>query len=226
MGMRTSLLLLASALPLAACDVIETGALGRLEFLPGDCGVVGCNLGDRLAVGAVTSLEVRERGGGDVLGLELVSSDPYVFDVVGRDAFDDDEFVLSGGAPGLADVLAVDGNGEVIDYLTLEIALADDVDISIFGDAIGPFALGPATDRYEAAIGTSLSITARPAAAFGPLMGETPFDVVVDGPLFGAMTDADELDLGRAELQVPAGVNLLTFVAPGGAVRTIELIGR
>ena len=47
---------LAATSLLAACNEVETGRYGLVDFLPDDCGAAFCDLDDRLAVDAATDV--------------------------------------------------------------------------------------------------------------------------------------------------------------------------
>ena len=209
---------------LAGCYVAEPGVNGRLAFVPSECGALVCDFDDRLAVGATTLVEVQAADGRDVEGIELISSDGSVFEVIGRDEFDFSRFTLIGTGAGTADLIGIDGAGNEIDFAPIVIAIATDVQVDVMGgNVVGPTAADEFTDEYQVAAGESISIAARPADAGGALMGITPFDVIIDDELDDAMDIGDRLDLGSASFETPAGGHALTFIAPGGAERTVLL---
>jgi hypothetical protein len=209
---------------LAGCYVAEPGVNGQLAFVPSECGQLVCDFDDRLAVGATVEVEVQAADGRDVEGIELISGDSAVFEVIARDEFDLSRFTLRGTGAGTADLIGIDGAGHEIDFAPITIALATDVQLDVLGgDVQGPTAADPLTDEYQLAAGTAITITARPADAGGALMGVTPFDVFIDEDIDAALDASDRLDLGNASFDAPAGGHALTFVAPGGAERTALL---
>jgi hypothetical protein len=160
---------------LAGCYVAEPGVNGQLAFVPSECGQLVCDFDDRLAVGATVEVEVQAADGRDVEGIELISGDSAVFEVIARDEFDLSRFTLRGTGAGTADLIGIDGAGHEIDFAPITIALATDVQLDVLGgDVQGPTAADPLTDEYQLAAGTAITITARPADAGGALMGVTP----------------------------------------------------
>lgn len=215
---------LSLAAGLAGCYVAEPGVNGKLAFVPSECGLLVCDFDDRLALGATVEVEVQAADGRDVEGVELISSDPAVFEVIARDEFNLSRFTLRGTGAGTADLIGIDGAGHEIDFAPITIALATDVQLDVLGgDVQGPVAADPLTDEYQLAAGTAITISARPADAGGALMGVTPFDVLIDEEIDAALDASDRLDLGNASFDAPAGGHALTFIAPGGAERTALL---
>src|SRR5688500_15266002 len=137
-----SFLAVSSFALLAACNEVETGEYGLIDFVPDDCGQAFCDFDDRLAVDATTDVRLSGTDEHDADGLFIRTSSPWVAEVIAEDP--DTAFprvTLVGNAPGEVDLLAIDSWGYVVDYITIEVAAPDAIGVDVIGSTVdGPHA--------------------------------------------------------------------------------------
>jgi hypothetical protein len=229
----TSSTLRAIAAPLAlvavaACNEAETGRRGIVDFVPDDCGEVICDLDDRLAFGATTDVYLSGINGSYVDDLELVA-DTSAFAVIGREASAFPRFTIYGGAPGRGDLVAIDDDGDEVDYISISVVRIDELDVDVEGDSVsGPETLvgtsGQAITRYRVPAGGRVEVEVDALAGRYPVMGSFEYGVVVDPQVLAALTDRSEIRRGFFELRdAPRGDHDIIVTAPGGAYQTIRL---
>ena len=135
----------------AACNQPQTGAEEVLDFTPTACGyrLIGCDFADAIAVGGAISVQIDRRDGGSTIGLDLRSADATrlvvtpTADLGGRPTWD-----LSAAAAGAARLVAVDGAGDEVDFIDVE--LVDPIRLGldkVIGEADGPNPEPPAYDE-------------------------------------------------------------------------------
>lgn len=231
--MSNRLIPLLASLPLsllAACEwnEVEQGRLGRLELTPSDCGQLSCDLDEGIATGSDLSITVRAKDGGSASGLRLVSSAPWVVDVIERewDGFEPRFRVLGTGA-GLADLIVIDGDGYEVDYLPVEVATVADLEVSLVGEGASEIAVAGYDSAYEIQAGVETTIDVIGTSRGRDLTGDFEYAVFLDADLSAALQSGSDLGGGHLRLLVPAaGDHVLTFIAPGGATERIRLIVR
>jgi hypothetical protein len=215
---RASSLLLATAslVTVAACSEVEEGRYGIVDFVPDDCGNVYCSFDDDLAIGGTTDVYLSGNDGQYVDDLELVSSNPSVFEVVGRDGGSTPRFTILGRGRGRADLIAIDRDGDEVDYMSLDVSPIDDVDFWVTGDDVrGPddtVYQGARMPRYTVAAGTRVELVIRPVAR----LGEIEHELLLPPALAGRLdADSDVAD-GKVVLSAPAGQHELRFFTGSG----------
>jgi hypothetical protein len=225
-----SLLLLSLPLAtLAACDwnEVETGRYGQVEFVPDECGQAGCDLDDGIAAGAELTIGLRGVEGRSTYGLGLVSSAPWVVDVieVRKDGFDP-EFRILGTGAGTADLIAIDGAGYEVDYIPVEVATISELGVDAFADGLTELNVVGADHAYSAPIGADLQIHVSGLAFGRELTGFFQYFAELDSAIaLNSLSDSAP-SLGFLHLSVPAGEHEVRFTAPGGTRRIIRVIGR
>jgi len=231
--MHTRLLPLLASLPLsllAACEwnEVEQGRYGRLELVPSDCGQAYCDLDDGIATGGDLSITVRGKDGTSAYGLTLVSSAPWIADVV---AVEDDgvepRFRVLGTGAGLVDLIAIDRDGYEVDYLPVEVATVADLEVSLVGDGASSLVVLGYDSAFEIKAGVATELDVIGTSRGRDLTGDFEYAVFLDAELAAAMQPGSDLGGGHLSLLVPApGDHELTFIAPGGATERIRLIVR
>jgi hypothetical protein len=208
-----------SLLSAAACDwnQVEHGRYDVLTFTPDDCGREGCDLDDEIAVGGALTVQIEAvDGDDDVFGLTLISSDPYVIDVypIYEGSFWSEYEVIAYGA-GWADLIAIDGAGYEVDYVTVYVAhpdtlfLHDRVGNAGWADRSRP----EADETWTVRAGELVSLEARPAYDGFEMMGRMTFDVEIDESLLVTLDPASRLTEGRLDFRPTAGTHDVRFVS-------------
>jgi hypothetical protein len=214
---------LAATSLLAACNEVETGRYGLVEFVPDDCGAAFCDLDDRLAVDATTDIYINGADDQDVDDLYIRTSAPSIAEVIDeRDDGLSPRVTLVGNAPGRVDLLAVDRYGYVVDYTSFEVAAPDELRVDVWGSAVdGPHLSTDADDLYFVTAGTEIEIDTGALAGGSELMGRKSFSLVIDADLLFGLAEGDSLDDGNFRLRVPAGEHDL-YIATGSAYRLVH----
>lgn len=220
------------ALPLAslaACgwNEVETGKNGLVEMIPDECGKFGCDLDDGIAVGGTLSISLRGTDGRDASDLRLVSSAPWVVDVIATEGTSfDPEFRILGTGAGYADLIAIDRAGYEVDYLPVEVANISDVAIDVSADGMQPIAVVGVDEAYQVPAGVELELDVAGRAFGRELTGDVQYQVALDEALARNMLSDSDVARGHLHLIVPSGVNDVRFLAPGGARKTVRIISR
>jgi hypothetical protein len=230
--LRTKLpLSLLLALPLsatAACNwnEVEDGRLGRLELTPSECGQPGCDLDDGIAVGGALSVSVRGKDGIDATGVRLVSSAPWIVDVIDGDDFGSEpSFRVVGEAAGLADLIAIDRYGYELDYLPVEVAAIADFDVTAIADGM-TMSSAPGVGRVlEVTTGTEIELELDGTSRGRVLTGDVQLLAQLDAALAGAMLPGSDPARGELHFRAPSGSHDMAFTAPGGARMVVRVIG-
>lgn len=228
-----TLSVLAFALPLslvAACDwsEVEQGQNGLLELVPSDCGRSYCDLDDGLATGGEVSIALRGRDATSAYGLTLISSAPWIAEVV---AVEDDGFeprfrVLGTGA-GRVELIAIDDLGYEVDWLPLDVATIGDLEVSLVGDGATPLAVVGADSAFELTRGAEVVLDVLGTARGLDLTGEVAYIVTLDAAVASALGADSDLAHGHLVLRdLAPGDHGVTFIAPGGATERIRLVVR
>ena len=215
---------------LAACEwnEVEQGRLGQLELVPSDCGHAYCDLDDGIATGGDLSITLRGKDGASAYGLELVSSAPWIVDVIGLedDGFEP-RFRVLGNGPGRADLIAIDASGYEVDYLPIEVATVADLEVSLVGEGASELVVVGYDSAFEIKAGVQTTLDVLGTSRGRDLTGDFEYAAFLDVQLAAAMQPGSDLGGGHLELLVPqAGDHELTFIAPGGATERIRLIVR
>jgi hypothetical protein len=231
--MRNRLLPLLASLPLsllAACEwnEVEQGRYGQLELTPSDCGKSYCDLDDGIATGGDLAITLRGKDGASAYGLTLISSAPWIVDVV---AIEDDgsepRFRVLGTGAGRADLIAIDSAGYEVDYLPVEVATVGDLEVSLVGDGAASLNVVGYDSAFEIKAGTTVDLDVIGTSRGRDLTGDFEYAVFLDAELSAALQAGSDLGAGKLRLNVAApGDYELYFVAPGGASEKIRLIVR
>jgi hypothetical protein len=225
--LRLSSLLLALPLTsLVACqwNEVETGKNGLVEMTPSECGKPGCDLDDGVAVGGTLLVKLTGTDGHDARDLSLVSSAPWIVDVIGQEGGTfDPEFRIAGNAAGRADLIAIDSWGYEVDYVPIEVAAISDLAIDANADELNVIGVDVA---YQAAAGSELRLDAVGLSRGRELTGDVQYLTELDAPIAQAMLDGADPSRGHLRFTVPTGDHDVRFTAPGGASKTIRIIGR
>jgi len=214
---------LAATSLLAACNEVETGHYGLVEFVPDDCGAAFCDLDDRLAVDATTDIYIDGVDDHPVDDLFIRTSAPWIAEVIDeRDDGLSPRVTIVGNQAGLVDLLAVDRWGYVIDYTTFEVAAPDQLSVDVFGAAVdGPHRSDVADELYFVGPDTEIEIDVHALAGGDELMGRKSYSIVIDADLVLGLEDGDDLADGRFRLRAPVGEHDL-YVATGSASRRVH----
>ena len=225
---RSSALLLAAPLALAACNVAETGENGVAYFVPDDCGRDFCSFDDPIAAGA--SLDVYLDGVDDqyVGDLEVASTDSRVVDVLGRTPDSSPRFTLLGVAPGTADLAAIDRDGNEVDYIHVEVERVDELVFDVVSPGLGePETIvtsdGVRMSRYRLDVGAHVDIDVHPYARGNWAMGAFEYGVVIDPVIAAAILPSSKVSHGDLDFYAPRGEHDIMVSAPGGAYAMIRL---
>jgi hypothetical protein len=215
-SLRASSLLVATAslLTAAACSEVEEGRYGIVDFVPDDCGDVYCTFDDDLAIGATTDVYLSGNDGQYVDDLELVSSDPSVVEVIGRDGGSTPRFTVVGTGRGRADLIAVDRRGDEVDFMSLDVAPVDAVEFLVNGERVVEDVLyqGERMPRYAVAAGAEIVLVLRPIDRLGDL----DQDVALPPALVGRLDPDSDVEDGKVVLSPPAGEHVLLFSTGDG----------
>lgn len=227
---QLSLLLLALPLSsLAACNwnEVEDGRLGRLEMIPSECGQLGCDLDDGIAVGGSLDLSLRGKAGFDASGLRLVSSAPWVVDIVTvEDIGLEPRFRIAGYNPGLADLIAIDGAGYEVDYLPVEVAAIAGFDVTANADNMSMYTQPGLGEVIEVFAGTDVQVEVDGTSRGRALTGDVQLLVELDAALAGAMIPGSDPARGELHFRAPSGTHDAVFHAPGGATQVVRVVGK
>ncbi len=230
--MRNYQLPLLLALPfasLAACNWndVEQGRLGRVEMIPSSCGQPGCDLDDGIAVGGALELEVRAKDGLDASDLGLVSSAPWIVDVVRLDSFGGSpSFALRGIGAGRADLIAIDRYGYEVDYLPVEVAAIAGFEISASATGLTELTLPGLGGVFEVTEGTDVDLRIVGTSRGRELTGEVQLTVALDAALATAMLPGADPGRGELRFRAPSGSHDVQVIAPGGARTQLRVIGK
>lgn len=224
--LRLSALLL--ALPFAslltACNEVETGQNGLVTLTPDDCGKQGCDLDDGIAVGGTLTATLDGTDDRDARDLRLVSSAPWVVDVIATDTSGfDPEFRILGTGAGRADLIAVDQWGYAIDYFPVEVAMIGELSIDANADELSVIGADVA---FQAPIGSELRLEAVGLSRGRELTGDVQYLAELDAAIAQAMMPGADPSRGHLRLTVPAGDHDVRLTAPGGARKLIRIMGR
>ncbi|MBK7077122.1 MAG: hypothetical protein IPH44_33005 [Myxococcales bacterium] len=223
---------LLAALPLAttaACqwNEVETGKNGLVQLTPDDCGQLGCDLDDGVAVGGALTIRLSGTDGRSAADLELVSSAPWVIDVIDADTFGSEpEFRMLGTGAGRADLIVIDRAGYEIDYLPIEVATISAFALDARAAGLTELTVVGADRAFQAPVGADLELDVSGEAFGRQLTGDVQFLVELDQAIATAMKADADVARGHLHLTMPAGDHALRVTAPGGASQRILLLGR
>lgn len=223
---------LALALPLAttaACqwNEVETGQNGLVQLTPDDCGQLGCDLDDGVAVGGALTIRLSGTDGRSAADLRLVSSAPWVIDVIDEDTFGSEpEFRMLGTGAGRADLIVIDRAGYEIDWLPIDVATISSFAIDARADGLTELAVVGADRAFQAPAGADLELDVSGEAFGRQLTGDVQLRVELDAAIATAMRADADVARGHLHLTMPAGDHDLRVTAPGGATQRIVLLGR
>jgi hypothetical protein len=229
--MRSLRLPLLLALPfssLAACNwsEVEDGRLGRLELTPSECGHAICDLDDGIAVGGALDITLAGKDGVDASDLRLVSSAPWIVDILETEAWGSQpRFRIAGQGAGTAELIAIDRYGYEVDYLPVEVATIAAFDVSAIADGMTMSAM-PGGRVIEVMTGTELELELDGTARGRVLTGDVQLLAELDAALATAVMPGSDPARGELRLRVPSGTHDLAFTAPGGAREVIRVVGK
>jgi hypothetical protein len=232
-GMR-KLGLLVTLLPvlaISACDgwnSVEHGRYDVLTFTPDDCARSSCDLDDSIVVGGTFTVKLEAVNGGNIDGLTLISSDPWVMDVYPLDwgAYSAD-FEVIGTGQGWADLIAIDRYGYEVDYITIRVQHADHLYLDMAGGNADLAAESvPGGEVWNVTAGERVVFDVEASSGSWEMMGRLGFDVVIDELLLAAMDVDARLNEGHLSFLAPAGTHDVAFVAPDGTRLDVRFIAR
>ena len=207
----------------AACNSVETGANGLVQFTPDDCGRAWCDLDDRLALGGLTDVSLDGVDGASVSDLHVETSAPWIADVVADAGTFEPRATIEGTGLGFVDLLAVDDWGYVVDFYTIEVAAPDELAVDVIGAAVdGPHPAEGVDDLYFVGADSRITIDVSALADGSELMGRLGYSVFLDQAMFAAVEPGDDITDGHFALRAPAGEHTVTIVSTT-ASRTIHL---
>jgi len=208
---------------LGACNEVETGEYGLVEFVPDDCGQAFCDLDDRLAVDATTDIYIEGTDDRPVDDLIIRTSSPWIAEVIDEDNDGlSPRITLIGNAPGALDLMAIDPWGYVVDYVTIQVAAPDAVEVDVIGvDVDGPHLAADTDDLYFVRAGTEIDVDARVLFDGNLLTGKMAYSVVIDADLAVNVRAGDDLSDGHFRLTAPTGEHDL-LIATASATRRVH----
>ncbi|HVV84640.1 MAG TPA: hypothetical protein VHE35_16355, partial [Kofleriaceae bacterium] len=184
--MRNRQLPLLLAIPLvslAACNwnEVENGRLGKVQLTPSNCGLPGCDLDDGIAVGGTFDLTMSGTAGVDVSDLQLVSSAPWIVDVISSDGLaGEPTFRIAGNGAGLADLVAIDRYGYEVDYLPVEVADIAAFDVITTADGMAQSTVPGIGEVIEVRGGTQVTLDVEGTSRGRALLGDVQYLVELD----------------------------------------------
>ncbi len=225
----TSLLATLPLATTAACqwNEVETGKNGLVQLTPDDCGQLGCDLDDGVAVGGTLTIRLSGTNGRSAADLGLVSSAPWVIDIIDADTFGSEpEFRVVGNNAGRADLIVIDRAGYEIDYLPIDVATISSFALDARADGLTELTVAGADRAFQAPAGADLELDVSGEAFGRQLTGDVQYLVELDAAIATAMKPDADVARGHLHLTMPAGDHDLRVTAPGGAAQRIRLIGR
>ena len=214
---------------LAACtwNEVETGRNGLVQLTPDDCGRLGCDLDDGVAVGGALTIRLSGTDGRSAADLDLVSSAPWVIDVRSADRFGaEPEFRVLGTGAGRADLIVIDRAGYEIDYLPIEVATINDLGIDATAAGMTELTVVGADRAFQAPTGAEVELDVAGRAFGHELIGDVQYLVELDAAIATAMHADADVARGHMRLTMPAGDHAIRVTAPGGASARVLLLGR
>ncbi|RMH41905.1 MAG: hypothetical protein D6689_09860 [Deltaproteobacteria bacterium] len=205
----------------AGCNETTAGAQGNVLFTPDRCDLVGsgCTFDDSVAVGGTLIVHITGAEGSSTAGFDLQSDDPTVLsvqpvdDVGGKPTWE-----LAGTGAGVARLVAVDPDGNDVDFLEVSVQEIDNLGlVNTIGDAVG----GPVNDPdyheiWTLNAGVETWFHVEPRAGTGRLMGVLQYDVVIDDLLDQNLVEGSDVVGGFYKINAPAGNYTLSVTADNG----------
>lgn len=222
------LLSLPLATSLLACgwNEVETGRRGLVQLTPDDCGKDGCDLDDGIAVGGSLSISLSGTDGRSAEGLRLISSAPWILDVVAESGTTfEPEFSVIGAGAGSADLIVIDRGGYEVDYLPVEVERIGSLEVDAAADGLEPIAVVGADRAFAAPAGAELRLDVAGLARGRELTGDVQYVVELDAALARNLQSGSDAARGHLQLVVPAGDHDVRFTAPGGARTIVRVRG-
>jgi hypothetical protein len=230
--MRSMVLGLGLVVPLAmlaACNEVTTGEYGALTFTPDHCGPQGCSLDDQLILGATVNVTLDDaadpHAGADLAGLTLITDEPGIVgvQVVEASSFHS-EWKVTGRAPGVAHLIAIDEHGYEIDRTDISVGVirSFEIDNTSSGAVRGADRAGYDQVWNVAQNGTG---DFRLNVADVGKMGRLQYHVDIDEALLDHVVAKNELEDGRLVFQnLPTGEYDAIFSAPDGSSFAILIV--
>ncbi len=206
----------------AGCNEGEAGGEGIVEFTPTNCGVLNfrCSFLDPIAAGAAIDVEIDTPAPGETADdLELVSSNPAVFDVVPvPPVAGERRWEIQAFGEGTADLLAVDLDGFVIDFLPVDVVELDALNLDeALGNADGFFSDPDFHEVWEVPANRGVVFFTTPTAGGFFLMGRLNLDVLENELEPHLDTGADPIG-GYFPFRAPAGDYIVSLASDNGTV--------
>jgi hypothetical protein len=125
------------------------------------------------------------------------------------------EYEVVGYGAGWADLIAIDGAGYEVDYVTVRVAHPDFLFLhDRLGNAGSPDLGRPDVDEaWTVRAGELVSFDATPAYDGFEMMGRMTFDVEIDESLNLALDPASRLTEGRLDFRAAAGTHDIRFIS-------------
>lgn len=202
---------------LAACNTSRTGANGNIEFTPQNCGqVLSCDFD--LSIGQYGAINVTIDGldGTPTAGVDLVSSDSSVFTVsVGEDVGGEPSWEIYGVGPGVADLIAYNGDTEV-DFLEIPVQTVQFLALEDFvGEAVGPTEEQGYDEAWTVEADTDVSFIVRGMLAEDAVtMGRFSVETILpenDTRIIDAEAENSDRPNGYLFVNLPAGDYPVSF---------------
>jgi hypothetical protein len=194
----------------AACNTTTAGANGAVDFTPIECGrdSQGCTFERAVGVGGTLDVHIKGTDGVSTAGATLEAEDS---NVVAVEAIDDvggkPTWALTGVSPGVTRLYAVDGNGDDLDYL--EIDVKDPVALrfdAFLGNTVGPDTAEGYDEAWTVNADEATSFFVTPLGDDDePVLGVYRYQVQLDDALAEGLIDTDKPAEGYLYFQVPAG---------------------
>ncbi len=218
-----------SLVTLAGCDwnQVETGRNGQIELIPDDCGKLGCDLDDGIAVGGTLDVSLRGTDGRSADDLTLVSSAPWVVQVIGpASSGGEPRFEIVGMGGGRADLIAIDRYGYEVDYLPVEVAAISDLAIDASAAELTELTVAGFDEAFATPAGAELTIDVAALALGRELTGAVSYRITLDPALSAALVTGSDVRRGHLTLRVPAGDHALDVTASSGAHKRVRVSGQ
>jgi len=207
MPMKGSVLFVSLVLAAVGCNESQRGANDLIRFTPDNCGRPdGCTFDDGIGVGGLIDVRISGIGSQPTAGLDLVSDDPNVFDVMPTaDIGGESAWEIFAAAPGVARLVAVDTNDAEVDYIDVVVRSVDGlIMMNTLGDAVGPDTTDLDYDEVWAVNAqTDVVFWVQPVGTNATrVMGRYVYDVELDPGILDNLNNTTVSD-GRLSWSVP-----------------------
>ena len=197
------------ALLLGACNTSQTGANDRILFTPDECGQLGgCDFEDSIGVGGKIAVTISGLNGQATAGLDLASRDTDVFDVAPTtDIGGEPAWEITAYSPGVAQLAAIDGDGNEIDFIEVPVQEVTRLTMDPFaGDIVGPTEEDGVDEAFTVNANMMVSWSVRPIIAGDvTTMGRFEFFNTQAVDLSQYETESSDPANGYLYVSLPAG---------------------